>query len=119
MPRILMPTKNERIALWAVLLLVLLVPIIAAANLWYEASSAADYSAHAALRKEIEDQLAAIPIGEPYPSSLSDLRLTYPDGGDTSLLNRFEYRSDGTNCTVSTILRGEKVERSFPEEPRP
>ena len=112
-----MPTKKEKIALWAVLLLVLLVPILGAVNLWYEASAAADYSAHAALRKEIDDQLAAIPIGQPYPSSLSELRLTYPDGGDASLLNRFEYRSDGASCTVSTMLGGEKVERSFPEEP--
>jgi hypothetical protein len=81
---------------------------------------AADYSAHAALTQEICDQLAAIPSGTPYPEKLSDLSLTFPDGGDDSLLDRFEYRSNGTTCTLRTELvwNGTKrrvIVRTFPE----
>lgn len=75
---------------------------------------AADSSAHAALTSEIEHQLAGIQPGEGYPDSLTRLRLTYPDGGNSSLLRRFAYHSTGTNCTLRTVLRGEEILRSFP-----
>jgi hypothetical protein len=106
--------KGKKMAVWAIVLLLLIVPGILLARTWFQAAAAADYSAHAALTKEIVDQLAAIPSGQPYPSSLSQLRLTFPDGGDTSLLKRFEYRSDGASCTVRTVLGKEEFVRSFP-----
>jgi hypothetical protein len=68
------------------------------------AARMADYSAHAALTKEISDQLAAIRPGERYPASLQELRLTYPDNGDAKLLERFDYQSTGTQCTLKTVL---------------
>jgi len=86
---------------------------VAAGILLHEAHAAADYSAHAALTKEICDQLAAVP-GNPYPESLSQLRLTFPDGGDASLLKRFSYHCGRTNCTLQTRLGGEEIVRSFP-----
>ena len=92
----------------------LLIASIPAAITWREAKAAADHSAHAALTAEIFDQLSGVSNGQPYPKSLSELRLTYPDGGDASLLRRFTYRSTGTNCTVSTRLGGEETLRSFP-----
>jgi len=80
---------------------------------------AADYSAHAALTKEICLLLAAVPPGQAYPESLTDLHLTFPDGGDHSLLERFEYNSKGTSCTLKTVLTwdgrdAEVISRSFP-----
>jgi len=106
-------TLQEK-TVWAALLLLSVSLGIAAAILWWEVDAAADHSAHAALTKEICDQLAAIPRGQSYPESLSQLRLTFPDGGDASLLKRFAYRSNGTNCTLVTRLGGEQVLRSFP-----
>ena len=63
---------------------------------------------------EICDQLAAVPRGEPYPALLAELRLTYPDGGDSSLLSRFEYQRTATNCTVRTVLDDKEWVGSFP-----
>jgi hypothetical protein len=83
------------------------------------AARAADYSAHAALTKEICEQLAAIPAGEQFPTSLKDLHLSYPDGGDAKLLERFQYRSSGAQCRLRTVLewsdeRREEVVRTYP-----
>jgi hypothetical protein len=85
------------------------------------ANRAADYSAHAALTKEICLLLAAVPPGQPYPESLTDTALTFPDGGDESLLDRFEYHSTGTSCTLKTVLKwdeinAEVISRSFPAD---
>jgi hypothetical protein len=85
------------------------------------ASAAADYSAHAALTKEICLLLAAMPPGQPYPESLTDMALTFPDGGDDSLLQRFEYHSTGTSCTLKTVLKWDEANsevftRSFPAD---
>ena len=80
---------------------------------WRRAAEAADYSAHAALTKEIFDQLAATPPGQ-YPETLSQLPLTFPDGGDPSMLERFAYTSKGTSCTILTVLGENVIERSFP-----
>jgi hypothetical protein len=92
-------------AIWSIPLIL----VIAFCALWVgsqirDANRAADYSAHSALTKEICEQLAAWPAGKPYPESLADLALTFPDGGDRSLLERFEYHSTGTNCTLKTEL---------------
>jgi hypothetical protein len=83
------------------------------------AARAADYSAHAALTKEICNQLAEFPPGQHFPASLQDLRLLYPDGGDAKLLERFEYHSTGTQCTLRTVLKWsdegrEEVIRTYP-----
>lgn len=74
----------------------------------------ADQSAMAALDKEIGDQLAAIPPGQDYPASLSELPLTYPDGGNSDLLTRFQYTSAGDTCSYRTSIFGKEVVRSFP-----
>ena len=87
---------------------------IAAVTTLRKADMAADHSAHAALTAEICEQLAAVPQGQSYPASLSELRLTFPDGGDVSLLKRFTYHSTGTNCTLRTRLGNEEILRSFP-----
>jgi hypothetical protein len=84
-------------------------------------SRAADYSAHAALAKEICLLLAEVPPGQIYPESLADLQLTFPDGGDDTMLERFEYHSNGTSCTLKTVLRwdgtdSEVITRSFPAD---
>ena len=79
-----------------------------------EARAAADRSAHAALAAEIFKQLAAIPSRQEYPNTLSDLALTYPDGGDHSLLERFDYQRTSTGCTVRTTIGGTETVKSFP-----
>ena len=109
-----MSARSKNSTGWGIMLLLLLVLGVAAGVLLRDVHAARDYSAHAALTKEICDQLAAIPPGRPYPRSLSQLRLTFPDGGDASLLKRFTYEGGGTNCTLRTRLRGEEILRSFP-----
>ncbi len=93
---------------------VVIIPLLWAVNTWRDAAWTADQSAQAALDKEISDQLAAIPPAQSYPDSLSELDLTYPDGGDSSLLSRFEYYSNGQSCSVRTELWGKEVVRIFP-----
>jgi hypothetical protein len=64
-----------------------------------------DYSAHAALSAEILSNLTVIAYDKRrFPDTLSDLPLRFPDGGDASLLRRFEYSSSGTSCTLRTRL---------------
>jgi hypothetical protein len=101
------------IVLMLALLVIVAVGIPAITGL-RRADEASDYSAHAALTAEICDRLATVPLGNPYPASLSELRLTFPDGGDSSLLKRFTYQSAGTNCTLRTRLGREEILRSFP-----
>jgi|ERR1051325_1069129 uncharacterized iron-regulated membrane protein len=107
-----MMTRPNRLIVWAFAALCFVA--VTGVVVWWQASAAADHSAHAALTKEICEQLAAVPKGQPYPDSLAQLRLTFPDGGGTSLLKRFSYRSTGTNCALETRLGREQVLRSFP-----
>jgi hypothetical protein len=109
-----MNTRGRKLTVWGFVVALLLVFGAVALNLLQQARSAADYSAHAALTVEIWKQLASTPDGQLYPDALSQLHLTYPDGGSTSLLSRFSYHSNGTNCTVCTVLNGRDVVRSFP-----
>mgnify|MGYP001436990208 CR=1 FL=1 len=109
-----MTKHRERYFLLAIAMIPLLILGGLVVNTWLDAAWAADQSAQAALDKEISDQLAAIPPGQSYPDSLSELDLTYPDGGDSSLLTRFEYLSSGQSCTVRTVLWGEEVVHTFP-----
>lgn len=109
-----MTAHSKKSTVWGVVLVLLLSLGIAATILLREANAAADHSAHAALTKEICDLLAAVPPGQRYPESLSQLRLTFPDGGDASLLKRFTYHSSGTNCTLRTRLSSEEILRSYP-----
>jgi hypothetical protein len=115
-------TKSERIGLWLLVFFCLAVPTFLAVQTILSANRAADQSAHEALAYEIMLSLAAVPPGQSYPDSLSELPLTYPDGGDQSLLARFKYESDGASCTVRTTVRDETIERRFPlkegEQPR-
>ena len=80
----------------------------------HESDLASQLSAQNALCVEITQQLAAWPTGKPYPDSLSQLHLTYRDGGDASILELFEYHSNGTNCTLRTRLGTPEFVRSFP-----
>jgi hypothetical protein len=109
-----MTTRGKRLAVFRAVLIPLLFAAVAVFRTFHEATTSANDSAHAALTAEIERQLAAIPPGQQYPESLSQLRLTYPDGGTTSLLSHFTYRSAGTNCTLRTVLRSHEIVRSFP-----
>ena len=109
-----MTKRRERYLLLAIAMIPLLILGRLAVNTWLDAAWLADKSAQAALDKEISDQLAAVPPGQSYPDSLSELDLTYPDGGDSSLLARFEYHSSGQSCTVRTVLWGKEVVRTFP-----
>ena len=79
----------------------------------HNAAEAADYSAQAALTKEIFDQLAAMSPGQ-YPETLGALHLTFPDGGDQSMLEPFAYTSNGTSCSILTVLGENVIEQSFP-----
>lgn len=72
-----------------------------------------EQSAVAALDREISDQLAAIPVGQLYPATLSELVLTYPDGGGEELLSRFEFESTGERCGYRVSIFGKEVDREF------
>jgi hypothetical protein len=109
-----MTARDKKLAVWGVVLILLLFPCVFAFHLLRQANKAADYSAHWAVTAEIEHQLAAVPHGQRYPDSLSQLRLTYPDGGNTSLLSRFTYNSTGTSCVLRTVIQGQEIMRSFP-----
>ena len=109
-----MPKKSRLLSCYAVATLLLVILGSWAASTWFSAAAAADHSAHAALMHEILEQLSAVPSGQPYPTSLSQLSLTYPDGGDSSLLTRFEYQSDGKSYMLRTVLGDEIVTKSAP-----
>ena len=95
----------------------LLVAAVLTIAIWktkHEADLAAEMSAQHALFKEISDQLEVWPAGQAYPTSLSQLRLTFPDGGDASLLKKFDYNSTGTSCSLRTSFESRELVRSFP-----
>ena len=99
-----MPASAKRV--WRMLLAFLIIGACILGNAFRQRSRALDYSAHAALTKEICESLEALPAGGPYPHSLSQLRLTHPDGGDSSFLQRFTCTSTGTSCVLRTRLNG-------------
>src|SRR5688572_26624795 len=109
-----MKIRSTMIGVWVFVLLLVVGLAAAAIKLFRQADYWADYSAHAALTAEFSDLLAAIPAEQIYPTSLSQLQLTFPDGGDASLLARFTYSSDGTSCTVRTVLHDREFARSYP-----
>lgn len=109
-----MTAFDKRLVLAAVVFTLLSIAGVALLNLRAAAKRMADYSAHAALAVEIEHRLAAVSEGQPYPDSLSELRLTYPDGGNSSLLRRFTYQSTGSNCAVRTVLHDREIVLHFP-----
>lgn len=109
-----MAYHSKRLTLVAMAVLVAIWLGISAVVTLHQATEAADYSAHSALTAEICEQLAAIPPGGPYPESLSDLKLAYPDGGDADLLKRFTYVTTGDRCTLQTQLGNRDITRSFP-----
>lgn len=98
----------------ALVFTLLLVCSAIAIDLWRQVRSAADLSAHSALTAEICNQLASVTRGQRYPDTLSQLALTYPDGGNASLLRRFDYHSTDTHCTLRTVLHGRDLVYSFP-----
>jgi hypothetical protein len=113
------PTLLVRVAPWAIAVIAALAIVSCVVPVWLEAKTAADYSAQAALNKEICDLLAAVPPGQLYPAALSELPLTFPDGGDALLLKRFEYHSTGKTCTLRTEFAWHEPRvsvRSFPND---
>lgn len=80
------------------------------------ASKSAEASALSALVQEIHDQLAAIPPGGSYPESLSELPLTYPDGGDISLLEQIDYRRIENGCEMRVRIFDRDNFYVFPDE---
>src|SRR3989304_228344 len=74
-----MTKRRERHLLLAIAMIPLLILGGLAVNTLLDVPWLADQSAQAALDKEISDQLAAVPPGQSYPDSLSELALTYPD----------------------------------------
>jgi hypothetical protein len=109
-----MANRGERF-LWSA---VILVPVLVFGGLiasqFYQAHWLADQSAQAALDQEISDRLAEIPPGQPFPDSLTELKLSYEDGSDSSYLSRFEYHSTGDSCTVRSLLWDKEVMHTFP-----
>ncbi len=68
---------------------------------------------------EILQHLGSVPTGSEYPRSLEELPLTYPDGGNASLLPLFLYESGGAHCTLRTYLHDEWRIESFPRKESP
>jgi hypothetical protein len=102
-------------AIWrTVIAAVLFVLCIVFVRVVADANRAAKHSAIGSLEQEINDQLAAIPTGGSYPASLAELKLTYPDGGDATLLDHFEYTSTGDRCGYRVTVFDREVRRSFP-----
>jgi hypothetical protein len=95
--RAVTPSRRAVLIAFAVLAAGLSIP---AALTFQNAQQAADGSAKYALLREMTAQLEAWPENKDYPASLSELELTYPDGGDESLLNEFEYRTTGRTCSI-------------------
>lgn len=87
--------------------------LLAVGRAFLEARWVAEQSAVAALDREISDQLAAFPAERLYPASLSELTLTYPDGGGEELLGRFEFESTGARCGYRVSIFKKIVEREF------
>lgn len=88
-------------------------------NAFREADAAAQYSAQAALLLGIEQYLTTVPPGGTYPKTLDEIALTYPDGGDASLLSLFTYQSDGSRCTLQTHLRDRIISEEYPRGSSP
>jgi hypothetical protein len=97
---------------FGVLLAALAIP---AARTFQTAQKAARGSAKYALLDEMTVQLDAWPEGKDYPATLSELHLTYPDGGDESLLKEFTYKTTGRTCSIRVTPFRIEVVREFPE----
>jgi hypothetical protein len=78
-----------------------------------DAREIAQYSAHSALWHEVNVQLKAREATGEFPARLEELPLTFPDGGSREMLEAIDYRREGAGCRVSTMLRGEKVEKRY------
>jgi hypothetical protein len=87
--------------------------LVGIARVYREVRWTAEQSAVGALDREISEQLAAFPAERLYPASLSELALTYPDGGDEELLSRFEFESTGERCGYRVSIFKKVVEREF------
>jgi hypothetical protein len=87
--------------------------LLAIGRVYREVRWVAEQSAVGALDREISEQLAAFPAERLYPASLSELTLTYPDGGGEELLNRFEFVSTGERCSYRVSIFKKIVEREF------
>ena len=77
------------------------------------AARAARISAQYALWEEIVRLLKEKESTGNFPRQLSDLPLTYPDGGDSRILALFSYERDATSCEVATEISGNKKFKRF------
>lgn len=105
-------TPSRRTVLISLIILAALLSI-PAVRAFQEARQAARGSAKYALLEEMAAQLDAWPESKDYPASLSELELTYPDGGDDSLLKEFEYRTTGRTCSIRVTPFRREVFKEF------
>jgi hypothetical protein len=69
-----------------------------------EARRAARESAQRSLVAEAERKLAAhFDAHGRYPDSLEGMQFTFGDGGESSMLERIEYHTDGTHYRIMTV----------------
>jgi Tfp pilus assembly protein PilE len=111
--RAVTPSRRTVLIALVVLAAILSIPAVRA---FQDVNRAARGSAKSALLKEMELQLRAWPASEDYPASLSELRLTYPDGGDESLLKEFHYSTNGRTCSIRTFIWDRDVVVRFPKD---
>jgi hypothetical protein len=111
-------TRPQFVALLAIIVAFLV--ILAGMNvvrLLRAANQTARDSAHSALWQEINDLLKAREATGEFPVRLEDLPLTFPDNGSPELLSLVDYRREENGCQVSTIFRGEKLEKRYGDQP--
>jgi hypothetical protein len=96
MARVKIPAKQK------VILCLIFAPfLVGGLFLFFESRPDVERSAHEALTAAVVSNLAFIARGDrKFPNRLSDLPLRFPDGGDSSLLQRFDYSSFGTGCIL-------------------
>ena len=109
-----MTTRSSKRATQLTLIAVAIVAGFVLWRIYSEMALARQMSAENAALNQVIEQLTNWPTGKPYPDTLSQLGLTYPDGGDATILARFEYRSLGTNCTLRTRFGEKETVWSFP-----
>jgi hypothetical protein len=105
-------------AIWITIGTLASVVAVFVVSAFYQAQKSAHASAKSALLREMEIQLKSWPEGKDYPTSLSELPLTYPDGGDASLLREFDYSSTGQTCSIRTFIWDRDVVVQFPKTER-
>jgi len=111
-------TERNPAIVWLLAVMTVVLVVVAGLNVQNMRQAAAD-SAHGALWNEIKHQLEAREVTGDFPLHLSELPLTYPDGGDAELLKKFTYVRTESGYEASTTLRGHRLEARFPSDSPP